>query len=145
MKAKVYKLSISPQIGLKKYNVPQVFIDEERGIIGDAHGTTDRPVSLLPFESFRKINRPDLDLKPGDFAENITTIGLDFSLLHIGTIIQIGESARLEVIQIGKECHEVCAIKSAVGDCIMPREGVFAKVINAGEVHTDDPIVIETS
>ncbi len=142
-KATVYRISISPEKGQKKVNVPGVFMDEKSGIIGDAHGTTDRPVSLLPYESFSKLKHPNLILHPGDFAENITTNGLDFSQLQLGTIIKIGQDARLEIIQIGKECHDNCEIKELIGDCIMPREGVFAKVVVPGEVRADDSIEIE--
>ncbi len=141
----VYRLSISKQKGQKKHNVPRVNLDVKKGIIGDAHGETDRPVSLLPFESFRKLVHPDLSINPGDFAENITTSGLDFSTIRLGTTLKLGNKARLEVVQIGKECHESCIIRETAGDCIMPTEGVFAKVISPGEVAVNDPIEIESS
>jgi MOSC domain-containing protein YiiM len=141
----VYRLSISAKKGEKKTNVDRVQLDYQLGIVGDAHGTTERQVSLLPIESFSKLEAPDLTINPGDFAENITTRGLDFSHIKIGMKLKIGQSARLEVIQIGKECHEDCVIRRKVGDCIMPREGVFARVIDPGEVQIGDPIEIEES
>ncbi len=141
----VYRLSISAEKGQKKQNVPGVELDIKLGIIGDAHGATDRPVSLLPFESFSKLYHPDISISPGDFAENITTTGLGYSNIRVGTVLRIGENARLEVVQIGKECHDVCPIKEAVGDCIMPREGVFARVIKSGAVKAGDSIEIETN
>ncbi|HDH58222.1 MAG TPA: MOSC domain-containing protein [Bacteroidetes bacterium] len=145
MSAIVYRLSISAQKGQRKTNVPSAQLDKKLGIIGDAHGTTERQVSLLPLESFSKLEHPDLVISPGDFAENITTEGLDFDLLKMGTVIRLGDDARLQVIQIGKECHEDCIIRQKVGDCIMPREGVFARVITPGEIQVGDPIEIEKS
>jgi len=145
MSAIVYRLSIAAQKGQRKTNVPSARLDERLGIVGDAHGTTERQVSLLPLESFSKLEHPDLVISPGDFAENITTIELNFDHLKIGTIIKLGDRARLQVIQIGKECHEDCIIRQKVGDCIMPREGVFAKVITPGEIRVGDQIMIENS
>ena len=136
----IFRISVAPQKGLKKSNVTEVYIRAGEGIDGDAHGTSHRPVSLLPFESFQKVYHPDLRINPGDFAENITTWGVDFSGVHIGTRIMLGDSVLLEVIQIGKKCHHNCIIRETVGDCIMPREGVFAKVLNGGKVKEGDPI-----
>lgn len=143
MSAIVYRLSVSAQKGQKKTNVPSARLDQRLGVVGDAHGTTERQVSLLPLESFSKLWHPDLVISPGDFAENITTKGLDFTLLKVGTVIKLGESAQLEIVQIGKECHEDCIIRQKVGDCIMPREGVFARVVAPGEIRVGDAITIE--
>ena len=110
------------------------------GIEGDAHAGSPRPVSLLPYESFGKLDQSRLRINPGDFAENITTVGLDFGELSLGGRITIGGEVILKVIQIGKECHTGCAIKQIVGDCIMPREGVFADVIKGGTIREGDPI-----
>ena len=140
----IYRISISPELGQKKSNVARVRLDVERGIIGDAHGTTTRQVSLLPIESFVKVAHPNLRVQPGDFAENITTQGLDFERIRVGTCLKLGQTARLEAIQIGKECHHGCIIRQTVGDCIMPREGVFAKVLAGGEVALGDKIEIES-
>lgn len=137
---RVYRLSLSPKKGIKKHNVNEVTIRAGAGIEGDAHATTGRPISLLPFESFEKVSHPDLDIHPGDFAENITTVEIDLSRLEIGTRVQIGNSVELEITQIGKKCHHACIIRETVGDCIMPREGVFGKVITGGKVKEGDPI-----
>ena len=145
MKPQVYRISISEKKGERKTNVDRVLLDCQSGILGDAHGTTERQVSLLPIESFSKLESPDLTINPGDFAENITTQGFDFSSISIGTKLKIGPFVRLEIIQIGKECHEDCIIRQKVGDCIMPREGVFARVLDPGEVKTGDLIEIEAS
>ncbi len=110
------------------------------GIVGDAHATTERPLSLLPLESFGKISHPDLEIRPGDFAENITTLGLDFSKIGVGSKLRLGESAEIEVIQTGKRCDHGCVIRTTVGDCIMPREGVFARVLAGGDIREGDPI-----
>jgi len=139
----IYRISISPELGQKKRNVERARLDEERGIIGDAHGVTQRQVSLLPIESFVKVAHPQLHVQPGDFAENITTQGLDFRQIRVGTRLKLGQSARLEIIQIGKECHHGCVIRQTVGDCIMPREGIFARVLAGGEVALGDEIEIE--
>ncbi len=139
---RVFRLSISPKKGIKKHNVKEVFIRGGGGIEGDAHALTGRPISLLPFESFEKVRHPDLDIHPGDFAENITTVEMDFSKLKIGSRVQIGTSVEIEITQIGKKCHHACIIKETVGDCIMPREGVFGKVITGGKVQEGDDIKI---
>lgn len=143
-RATVYRLSVSAELGQKKKNVTRVRLDKKLGIIGDAHGETFRQVSLLPFESFDKLQHPDLIIQPGDFAENVTTWNLDFNRLKIGTRIRLGHRVRLEIVQMGKECHQGCVIRETVGDCIMPREGVFARVLASGEVSIGDPIEIES-
>jgi len=110
----------------------------------DAHGGPwHRQISLLADESIQKMRAMGLNVGYGDFAENITTEGIDLVHLPIGTIIRIGKQAVLRVTQIGKECHERCAIYYQAGDCVMPKEGIFAEVINEGEVKVDDEIVIE--
>jgi MOSC domain-containing protein YiiM len=140
--AHIYRISISPQKGQKKKNVSEVEVVAGGGIEGDAHGHSHRPLSLLPHESFVKVEHPDLDVRPGDFAENITTVGLDFTNVTVGTRIQLGASVKIEVIQIGKECHKGCIIRQLVGDCIMPREGVFARVLSGGKLCEGDDIRI---
>jgi len=100
-------------------------------------------VSLLAIESIEKMRSRGLDCQPGAFAENITTQGIDLVHIPVGTRIRIGEKVVLEVTQIGKECHKGCAILREVGDCVMPREGIFAKVIDGGEVAIDDSIQVE--
>ena len=131
---RIYRLSISPHKGDRKQNVSQVTMDLKLGIIGDAHGTSDRPVSLLPYESFAKLNHPELDILPGDFAENITTEGVDLKQCALFDRFEIGDVV-LEVTQIGKECHgSSCSIFREVGKCIMPVVGIFARVIQGGMI-----------
>ena len=114
------------------------------GLEGDAHaGNWHRQVSLLALESIAKMQAQGLKVRPGSFAENITTSGLVLHTLPIGTRMRIGP-ALLEVTQIGKECHEHCAIYRLAGDCVMPREGIFAKVLEGGPVRTGDAIEILT-
>lgn len=136
----IHKISISSEKGMKKENLPTVELKEQHGIIGDAHAGSTRQVSLLPFESFDKIREKIDQIKPGDFAENITTIGLDFSKVAIGARLRIGLTTELEITQIGKECHHGCYIREIVGDCIMPREGIFASVITGGRINAGDKI-----
>ena len=114
-------------------------------MIGDAHAdsSTHRQVSLLAMESIDKMREMGFDLGPGDFAENLTTEGLEVASLPVGTQISIGEDILLEVTQIGKECHSGCAILRQTGKCIMPKEGVFARVLRGGSVCVGDQILAE--
>jgi MOSC domain-containing protein YiiM len=132
----------SEKKGTKKTPVAEVIIKEEYGVVGDAHAdcTTHRQVSLLAIESIDKMRSKGFDLNPGDFAENITTKGINLASLPIGTRFNVGQEVILEMTQIGKECHAACAIRQQVGDCIMPREGVFARVIRGGRVKAGDDI-----
>jgi MOSC domain-containing protein YiiM len=134
----------SEKKGEKKTPVARVTIRQEYGVVGDAHAdsSTHRQVSLLAIESIDKMRGKGLELHPGDFAENITTEGIDLSRLPIGTRINIGGEVVLEMTQIGKECHAGCAIRQQVGDCIMPREGVFARVVRGGDIKPGDEIII---
>jgi len=137
----------SEKKGTKKKPVAEVTIKEDYGVVGDAHAdcTTHRQVSLLAVESIDKMRARGFDLQPGDFAENITTQGIDWVSLPIGTRIKVGDEVVLEMTQIGKECHAACAIRRQVGDCIMPREGIFARVIRGGHVKAGDSIKITNS
>ncbi len=134
----------SEKKGTRKTPVARVTIREEYGVVGDAHAdsSTHRQVSLLAIESIDKMRGKGLELNPGDFAENITTEGIDLSKLPIGTRINIGGEVILEISQIGKECHAGCAIRQQIGDCIMPREGIFARVVRGGEIKPGDKINI---
>jgi MOSC domain-containing protein YiiM len=115
------------------------------GLEGDAHGGDwHRQVSLLATESIAKMQAAGLEVGPGDFAENLTTRGLDLCHLPIGTRLRVGSAALLEISQIGKICHERCAIFYQAGDCVMPREGIFAVVLEGGAVQSGDIIEVVT-
>jgi MOSC domain-containing protein YiiM len=115
----------------------------DRGFEGDAHaGDWHRQVSLLSLESIGTMVAAGLKVGPGDFAENITTSGIDLLSLPIGTVLKLGDSSELEISQIGKVCHTKCAIYYAAGDCVMPREGLFAVVRSVGEVRVGDAIEV---
>lgn len=136
---------ISEKKGERKTPVEAVTLRENHGIVGDAHaGDWHRQVSLLAEESIEKMRRLGLDVDSGDFAENLTTSGIELVSLPIGTRLQVGETL-LEVTQIGKECHTRCAIFYQAGDCVMPKEGIFAKVITGGTVRPQDEIQVISS
>ena len=133
---------ISTATGERKTPVPQVELRQNHGIVGDAHaGDWHRQVSLLAQESIDKMRALGLDVGSGDFAENITTRGIDLPRLPVGSRLQIGE-ALLEVTQIGKECHSRCAIYHQAGDCVMPKEGIFARVLHGGMVSPQTSIML---
>lgn len=136
----VYQLSVSARKGSKKNNIAEALLMENFGIAGDAHAGSERQVSLLPYEAFDVIRERLPDIKPGDFAENITTRGIDFSTASVGDRLCIGSGVRLVITQIGKECHNDCPIRQAVGDCIMPRQGIFASIVNGGLIRVGDII-----
>ena len=141
MSASVVAVCISANKGERKKPVDQVVLRENHGIVGDAHaGDWHRQVSLLAQESIEKMQRMGLDVSAGDFAENITTLGIDLPALPIGTQLAIGETL-LEVTQIGKECHNRCAIYEQAGDCVMPKEGIFVRVLRGGSIEPGDSIV----
>jgi MOSC domain-containing protein YiiM len=138
--AQVVAVCISEQKGEHKTPVPEVELRENHGIVGDGHaGDWHRQVSLLASESIDKMRKLGLDVSAGDFAENITTTGIDLVSLPIGTWLQVGE-ALLEVTQIGKECHTRCAIYYQAGDCVMPKEGIFAKVVTGGKIRPEHDV-----
>ena len=139
----VVEVCISENKGEVKTPVPSVLLKENYGIENDAHADSSwhRQVSLLAMESIDKMQGKGLVLKPGDFAENITTKDIDLCTIPIGARMQVGE-ALLEMTQLGKECHAGCAIRDTVGDCIMPREGIFAKVLKGGTVKAGDTIEV---
>lgn len=127
-------INISPKKGTVKVPVPAALLRPEHGIEGDAHaGTWHRQVSLLPHESIEAVRVQLPDLADGAFAENIVTEGLDFSAVGVGDRIRAGK-ALLEVTQIGKKCHQGCVIREVTGDCIMPREGIFCRVLEGGPI-----------
>lgn len=134
MAGHVVAVCISENKGERKTPVEMVELRENHGIIGDAHaGEWHRQVSLLANESIDKMRALGLNVTTGDFAENITTSGIDLVSLPIGTQLALGEAV-VEVTQIGKECHTRCAIYYQAGDCVMPKEGIFVKVLRGGNV-----------
>lgn len=142
---KIVAVCTSPKKGMRKKNVGEAMLVVEHGIEGDAHvGTWHRQVSLLAQESIDKMVKMGLDVGAGDFAENLTTEGIDLVSLPIGTKLKIGEFALGEVTQIGKECHTRCAIYYQAGDCVMPKEGIFIRVLQGGPVRVGDNIEIQT-
>ena len=142
--AYVEAVCTSHKKGIVKRAQERVALRTGWGIEGDAHaGGWHRQVSLLAGESIDQVRRVLPGLKAGAFAENIVTRGIDLNALHIGDRLRIGDTVELTVTQIGKQCHNSgCAIKRATGDCIMPREGVFAQVLRGGEIMPGDPIVV---
>lgn len=129
--------------GERKKDIGSGMLLENFGLEGDAHGGDwHRQVSLLAQESVDQMRAAGLDVGPGDFAENLTTQGLSLFTLPLGTRLRVGASALLEVTQIGKECHTRCAIFHQAGDCVMPREGIFARVLHGGPVSRDDLVTI---
>ncbi len=143
----VITVNMSEKKGTIKKPVPEVTIREDFGVVGDAHAdyNTHRQVSLLAIESIDSMRTKGFDLNPGDFAENITTGGIDLTSLPIATRFQIGQDTILEMTQIGKECHVDCEIRRLAGDCIMPREGVFTRVIHGGRITPGDNITVTKS
>ncbi len=140
---KIVAINTSTAKGTRKKNVGKSLLIRESGIQGDAHaGDWHRQVSLLAEESIAKMVQMGLKVGPGDFAENITTRGLDLLSLPIGMRFQMGKEALLEVTQIGKVCHTRCAIFYQAGDCVMPKEGIFARVLKGGEIEVGDEILV---
>lgn len=136
----VLAVCISEKRGTKKIQVPYIDIKINHGIIGDAHaGDWHRQISLLAQESVDKMLSLGLELKPGDFAENIVTKGIVLNTIPVGTKIKIGDTI-VEVTQIGKKCHNDCEIKRLTGECVMPTEGIFAKVVLGGRISPGDYI-----
>ncbi|GAB4316068.1 MAG: MOSC domain-containing protein [Methanobacteriaceae archaeon] len=128
----------------KKEDVKSAEIIKNQGLLNDAHADPEshRQISLLAYESITEIRETGLNVKYGDFAENITTKGIDLKSLKIGTLLIAGEEVLLEVTQIGKECHSPCEIYKQVGKCVMPSEGVFCRVLNGGNVEVGDEIKV---
>ena len=141
--AKILAVCISENKGEQKHAVKNITLKSDYGIIGDAHaGNWHRQVSLLAVESVKKLEKSsNMKFPAGAFAENILTQGIELNKLPVGTKLRIG-SALCEVTQIGKECHNDCAIRKIAGDCVMPREGIFARVIEDGSAKQDDIISI---
>jgi MOSC domain-containing protein YiiM len=140
-KMKIVSLAISKKKGTRKKCVDSAVLVPNHGLEGDAHaGDWHRQVSFLALESIEKAKSKGLDVGFGDFAENVCTQGIDWPNIAVGTRFTMGSEALLELTQIGKECHNRCAIYYQAGDCIMPREGVFARVLRGGAIHNGDAV-----
>ena len=140
---KIVSIAISKKKGTRKVQVDQASLVQDHGLEGDAHaGQWHRQVSFLASESIEKTKKNGLDVTFGDFAENIATSGINWQKVPVGTKVHLGDSALVEITQIGKECHNKCAIYYLAGDCIMPREGIFGMVLKGGKIHCGDMIRI---
>lgn len=142
-KGKIIAISRSKTKGTKKHNIQKAELKKNIGMVGDAHAGSPRPISLLAEESIEKIRKKGLKVVPGDFAENITTQGIDLLKLGIGQEVKLGERVVIEIVQIGKICHSKCNIYYQAGDCVMPREGIFAQVLRSGTIKVGDAIIID--
>ena len=139
----IVSIAVSQKKGTRKTGVEKAHLIVEHGIEGDAHaGDWHRQVSFLAQESIEKMRAKGLDVTFGDFAENISTTGVDWISMPVGTRVQLGEDVVLEITQIGKECHNKCAIYYQAGDCVMPKEGVFGKVITGGDIYVGDTVTL---
>lgn len=142
---KIMAVCISEKRGTQKKNIEKVRLIENFGLEGDAHaGNWHRQVSLLSYEKVRAFEEKGISVEDGAFGENLLVEGFDFKTLPIGTRFRCGD-VLLEMTQIGKECHSHCEIYQAVGDCIMPREGVFARVLHGGVIQIGDEMEIVPS
>jgi MOSC domain-containing protein YiiM len=138
---KIESIAVSKKKGTRKVQVEEVSLIQDFGLEGDAHaGPWHRQVSFLASESIEQAREQGLDVTFGDFAENIATSGIDWLKIPIGTRVKLGETALVEVTQIGKECHNKCAIYYMAGDCIMPKEGIFARVLKGGKIRRGDDV-----
>ncbi|MCF6150073.1 MAG: MOSC domain-containing protein [Candidatus Kuenenia sp.] len=140
---KIVAVCISEKKGIQKRNIGKCKAIKHYGLEGDAHaGKWHRQLSLLASESAEVMRNKGLDIKDGDFGENIVTSGIELKSLPVGTTLKIGDKIIIKVTQIGKMCHDRCAIYYKAGDCIMPREGIFAEILNDGIIATGDEISI---
>ncbi len=138
---RIVSVNVSAKRGEKKKSIPHAEVRAGYGIESDAHaGKWHRQISLLAMESIAKMQAQGLNVGPGDFAENLTTEGVDLVNLPVGTQLLIGEGIEVEVTQIGKECHSRCAIYREAGDCVMPKEGIFVRVLTGGVVRPGDSL-----
>jgi len=143
IKGTIKAISVSKEKGTRKVNVPKAELKADFGVVGDAHaGNWHRQVSLLAVESIDRMVANGAEVSPGNFAENITTEGIELFKLSVGSKLKLGKSVELEITQFGKKCHGRCEIFEQVGDCIMPREGIFAKVSTPGQINVGDVIEV---
>ena len=140
---KIVAVLRSKRKGVAKKEIATGYLRRNYGLVGDAHAGSGRQVSLLTLESIQRMQEKGLKVGPGDFAENLTTDGIDLLSLAKGQKIFIGKRIILEITQIGKECPAPCAIFRKIGECIMPKEGVFARVIRGGRVRAGDCLAVE--
>lgn len=141
---RIVAVSLSERRGEKKRNVPEAVLRENVGMEGDAHADgTHRQLSLLALESVVEMRRKGADVHPGDFAENLTVEGVRLHACPIGTRFLVGDGIELELTQIGKECHSGCAIARQAGECVMPRQGVFCRILRGGVVRPGDPFRVK--
>lgn len=140
---KILSVNISARKTEKKHNIETCRAICNFGLENDAHGGMElRQISLLAAESIEKVRQKGLNVKYGDFAENLTTEGIELYSLPLGTRLKVGRDVLLEVTQIGKVCPKPCAIFYAVGDCVMPKEGIFTRVLTEGQITIGDEITI---
>ena len=143
MQGTIIAVCTSKKKGTRKRNVGEAELRVDWGLVGDAHAANwHRQVSLLAMESIEKMRAKGLNVGPGSFAENLTTQGIDLLSLPIGSQVRVGSDVVLEITQHGKVCHDRCAIYEIAGDCVMPREGIFAKVVEGGRVKVGDTIKV---
>jgi len=143
IEGKIVAVCRSEKKGTVKKEIAEGLLIEEFGLERDAHsGKWHRQISLLGVESINKMKGKGYKIKHGDFAENLTVEGIVLYQLPLGTKLKVGENVLLEVTQIGKECHHGCEIRKKIGDCVMPREGIFARVIEGGKVKAGDGIEV---
>lgn len=141
---KIVSIAVSRKKGTRKTLVERATVIENHGLEGDAHaGPWHRQISFLASESIQAARENGLTVDFGDFAENVATEGIDWKTLAVGTRVQLGKAVVVELSQIGKTCHKPCAIYYQAGDCIMPREGVFGRVVHGGEIACGDAIAID--
>lgn len=141
---RIVSISISKKKGTRKNQVDSAQLVVDHGVKNDAHaGSWHRQVSFLSSENIEKARGQGLDVTFGDFAENVSTTGIDWKTIPVGKRVRLGRDAVVEITQIGKTCHNKCAIYYKAGDCIMPREGVFAKVVHEGRIECGDAIELE--
>jgi MOSC domain-containing protein YiiM len=146
MNGKIVAINTSFKKGERKKSVRSAVLRENYGVEGDAHASSEwhRQISMLAMESIRKMQAAGLDVDCGDFAENLTTEGVELFTLPVGTKMTLGRGIEVEVTQIGKECHNRCNIYYQAGDCVMPKEGIFVKVLKGGTLAPGDDFIVHS-
>ena len=143
IKGRIRAISVSKTKGTQKVNVPGAELRADHGIVGDAHaGYWDRQISLLDIECIDIMVAKGANVSPGCFAENVTTEGIDMAALKVGDKLRLGKEVEIKITQFGKKCHGRCKIYEQIGDCIMPRDGVFARVSRGGSITVGDDIEV---